>query len=96
MERLGEEWKGMRRDVERILQSCAACQAWTLGKHRFAPLRASRVRLPWQQCQMDFLTSLPETKDGFKYALIWLCIFTDFLLLRKMRTKEAAELAEVS
>ena len=83
----------MKAHVEALLQDCKACQAWTLGKHAFAPLRSSRVRLPWSQLQIDLLTSLPETSDGYKYVLV-ICVFSGFVLLRALRTKQAVEIGE--
>ena len=95
LHRQNDKWPGMKAHVEALLQDCKACQAWTLGKHAFAPLRSSRVRLPWSQLQIDLLTSLPETSDGYKYVLVVICVFSGFVLLRALRTKQAVEIGEV-
>ena len=94
---LGEEWPKMREMVEEVLQNCRPCQAWTQGKHRFAPLldTSAGVRLPWQQLQIDLLTSMLPSEEGWKYILVVVCVFSDFVLLRNLKTKLAREIAEV-
>ena len=93
----GEEWPGMRDMVERVLQNCKPCQAWTQGKHRFAPLldTSKSVRLPWQQVQIDLLTSLGVTSEGWRYVLVWVDVLSDFVILRALKTKSATEIAEI-
>ena len=34
----GQAWRGMGKMVEGALQSCVACQKWTVVKRSFAPL----------------------------------------------------------
>jgi transposase InsO family protein len=93
----GESFPGMWALVEEVLQDCSPCRQWTRAKHRFAPLRdtSPRVRAPMQQVQCDFITSLGRSSDGYVWLLLYLCVFSGFVLLRPMKDKEADSVARV-
>ena len=59
------------------------------------PLRPSRVSKVQERHQVD-LVSMPATIDGdtFKYIMSVIDIFSRFLFLRPLQTKETSEVAE--
>jgi hypothetical protein len=58
-------WPTMRRDVQRIVQRCIACNKakLKLNPHGlYTPLRVPSA--PWKGISMDFVLGLPRTKRG--------------------------------
>ena len=91
----GVSWMGMSRTIKDVCASCRACQSWNSSKQVFHPSRSPRALLPWDQIQLDTITSFAETPspDGSKYILIVTDVFTSFCLLEPMPDKTADTVA---
>ena len=90
----GHTWRGMSEMVERALQSCAACQKWTITKRSFAPLRSIVAQMPWDHVEFDLLTSLPVSVNGDKVLLVWVDLLSSYTILRALPNKSATTLAQ--
>ena len=63
------------------------------NKAPLLPIRASKVQ---EKHQVDLVSmvSMPATIDGYKYIMYVIDIFSPFLFLRLLQTKEASEVKE--
>ena len=63
-------WKNMKRDINRSVQNCVACQKAKVQRHNVTPLQ--QFKLPDQRfysVHCDLVGKLPTTIDGFQYLL---------------------------
>jgi Integrase zinc binding domain len=48
-------WKGIRKDVQDLVQDCEACQRYNYSRHGFHPMRSVNATFPMDHCAMDTL-----------------------------------------
>jgi len=89
-------WRGMARDIEDFVKACVLCQenkphsATKAGKLQLFPCTR-----PWQVVHIDILGPFTRTKHGYRYCLTQIDRFSRFLILSKLRTMQADEVARV-
>jgi len=96
LRRDGVSWMGMSRMIKDICASCRQCQSWNASRAIFHPTRSPRAILPWDQIQLDTITSFaekPSEPDGARYILIITDVFTSFCILEPMLDKSATTVA---
>jgi hypothetical protein len=91
---LGYWWPGLYADAEQTVNSCVPCQRYTIATRRYKPLQTILSSAPWTHVQVDCLTNLPVSEDGYTAMLVILCIFTGFVILRPMVTANQVEVCQ--
>jgi len=63
----GYFWPGMYEEIRQYVTSCVVCQRTKPASSSLsAPLKPLEIpKRPWESVSMDFVTSLPETDDGY-------------------------------
>jgi hypothetical protein len=65
-------WPGQSKDIARFVQNCNSCGRNTVWRSRKQGLLRP-LPIPdriWSEISMDYITDLPETKDGNKHVLV--------------------------
>ena len=93
LEREGVQWKGMVHDCEQAVKACLPCQKFNIGKHGFHPLTPIHASLPWDHVATDTAGPFPQSPQGYKYLLVFVCVCTRFTLLKPLKDKSAAAVA---
>ena len=86
-------WPSMRHDVERVVGHCTACQKYSVRRYGFHPPRSPQAFLPNEWVQLDLL-HFPTSVNGYSYILVYLDLFTSYLVTRALHTSQAAEVAK--
>ena len=93
LRRHAHKWKGMETHVRSHLASCPECQRWNIATKTYIPMRHISSAMPWDHIQFDLITSFDELVFA-KYIMVVVDVFTGFVILRALKTKEASELLE--
>ena len=87
------EWMYLAEDCATVVAKCVGCQA-EKGKLKALPLmptdKGERPFLVWA---IDYITNLPLTVEGYRYLLLMVDVFSKWVELIPMQTKESAEVA---
>jgi len=86
--RRGYLWKGMRRDIKNWIADCVPCALHNQHARGYHPLQSATAQSVWTDVTMDLAMSL-EPAGEWRYLLVAACMFTGFVLLRPLRSKEA-------
>lgn len=88
-------WPKMRDDIQSVIAECDKCARFTVVKRGFHPAAAITAEGPMCHLQLDTSVHLPPTPDGFTVLLVIMCVFTGFVFLRALKSKDAEEIARV-
>jgi hypothetical protein len=77
-----------------VIRECQACQDWTIGKRYFQPRKHITAKLPWDHLQFDLITGSLEEVDGYKAVLVVVDVFTGFVVLKPLKSRDKEELVE--
>lgn len=59
-------WPNMRQDIKEFVSSCESCQRNKSGPGNYGLLQSLPTpNKPWKDISMDFVMSLPKTKNGY-------------------------------
>jgi hypothetical protein len=88
-------WPGMWVYVRAWVLSCSDCRRRKMSRKTQAWLgHVKHITRPWYCVAIDFvLAELPVTKDGFKFCLTVMCVFTRYPFAIPLKSKEPEELA---
>jgi hypothetical protein len=86
-------WKGMRRDCERFIEKCRACQACNVAKVGYHPLQSVEAPTPFDLVSVDLFGPMTTTERGSNYALIVVDVASRFSVLRPLQSKSALDTA---
>lgn len=89
----GHSWPGMRGDCENIARNCVTCQRCNPAPATSNPLTPIDAARPFDHVQIDLVTDLPPSPEGFKYVLVLVDVASKFCLLRPMKDKSASSVA---
>ena len=87
-------WNNMKKDCEKLCSECSACQKYNIVKKGFNPQTSVNATLPMDHIALDTLGPLPISKNGQKYILVVVDIFTRFVFLRAIQDKSAQSIAK--
>jgi hypothetical protein len=87
-------WPGMRKDIMEIISSCDSCSRFVVQRSGFKPSQYITADGPWSHIQMDCLTHLPKSHEGFTAILVMVDVFTGFVLAFPILTTSAKCIAE--
>jgi hypothetical protein len=87
----GYWWPNMRADIEEIIKSCPECQRFTIATRKYKPLQTITTNQPWKHIQIDCLTNLPQTEEGYTALLVVYDVFSGFCIQIPMVTANKYE-----
>lgn len=82
-------WVGMRQQVVQELANCDACTRFTVTQSGFNPAQFIISDAPWNHVQIDTSVHLPAAPGGFTALLVFIDVFTGFVILRPIKTTSA-------
>lgn len=87
---LGFDWKYMRNHVKKYLRECDTCQKnvlrdFEVGCSRFT----TGGKYPFETIGFDHVGPFTGDKDGYKYALLVICIFSRFVDIYPVKNQKA-------
>jgi RNase H-like domain found in reverse transcriptase/Integrase core domain/Chromo (CHRromatin Organisation MOdifier) domain/Integrase zinc binding domain/Retrotransposon gag protein len=87
-------WPGMRRNIQSIVSNCDACARFVVHKSGFKPSQFIAADGPWAHVQVDCITHLPQSHEGYTALVVFVDVFTGFLLCFPIETTSAKCIAE--
>ena len=94
-------WKGMRKEIQEYVRSCAICQRVVSKRHKpYGQLESLPLpSRPWSEISIDFITGIPEARFGFHSVDSILVVVDRYTRMAKFflvsTTINAAELAHL-
>jgi hypothetical protein len=92
IDRQGYWWPQLREDITNEILHCTACQRHSITRHGYAPSQSIFSARPCDHYQMD-LCQLPVSREGWKFCLVVVDVFTGFIMLEPLSNKEAPTVA---
>ena len=87
-------WPGMRQQIQEVIGRCDACARFVVTKAGFKPAQFITAPGPWHHVQFDCVTALPESPEGMTVLLVFIDVFSGFVLCYPIPAKEAKFIAE--
>jgi len=87
-------WPNMRTEIQREVARCDACARFVVRKAGFKPAQFIAAPGPWQHVQFDCSVHLPSSPEGFTTLLVFVDVFSGFVLLFPIETTSAKCVAE--
>ena len=87
LKRNKHNWPHMCHHVRQIVESCSACQRWSIVKRGYNPIRSPLAWWPFDILQYDLTTNVEPTSRGNTTLLIVVCVLTGFTFLRPLPDK---------
>jgi transposase InsO family protein len=88
-------WDGMRKSVKKWIRSCDLCQRRkSLAPNQAGLLQPKMITAPFRMWSMDILGPFKTTKEGNKKVLVLMDVFSRWLELIPLPSKEAEEVAQ--
>ncbi|KAL4123448.1 hypothetical protein QTP88_015626 [Uroleucon formosanum] len=98
LKRLGEQlqWKGMKKDVQKYIKSCASCQRNKSSKKLKIPMAITTTSFrPFQRIFLDIVGRLPTSHRNNSYILTIQDDLTKFLFAFPIENHQANTIAKV-
>ncbi len=87
-------WPGMRQQIQKTISKCDACARFVVVKSGFKPAQFIAAPGPWHHVQFDCKVKLPNSPEGFTTLLVFIDVFSGFVLLFPVKTPSAECIAE--
>ena len=87
-------WPGMRPQIQKAVRKCDACARYVVTKAGFKPAQYIMAPGPWHHVQFDCAVHLPESPEGFTALLVFIDVFSGFVVLYPIKTTSAECVAE--
>ena len=87
-------WPRMRTDIDAELQDCRGCLLQVVKAGGWEPARSVRSMRPCDHWQMDLKVMKNPTKDGYKYLLVIVDVFSGYVIVRPLKLGDAASIAQ--
>ena len=85
-------WPSLRNDLAHHVGNCDSCQRYTIVKKGYHPYQSQQADLPLDLWQLD-LIELPVSRQGYRYGLVIIDLFTSYVITRPLKSKTAEEVA---
>ena len=82
-------------EARNLVAACTACQRFIVTRQGFHPLQPIVANYPMSHMAVDLAGPLPCSPRGNIYLLVLICLFTRFVFLRALPSKEAHIVAAV-
>ncbi len=86
-------WPKIMDDIKRIVKSCRPCQEYTVYSRGFHPQQSVNASLPGDHLMIDLIEMI-ESTDHMHYILNIVDVFTGFVMLYALPSKDAETVAE--
>jgi hypothetical protein len=86
-------WPNIRKDIQNVISNCDACNRFVVVKAGYHPAQYIHATGPWNHIQVDSSVHLPVSPDGYTVLLVVIDVFTGFVILRPLKTNDAASVA---
>jgi transposase InsO family protein len=86
-------WPRMIETANSVTKACIPCCALNPLKSRFKHTLSVESDQPMKHIQIDCITDLPPTAEGYTTILTTVCIFSGFAILTPMKTANAHDVA---
>jgi hypothetical protein len=87
-------WPYMMRDIREVLDGCNLCLKHNIYKRGYHPPGSIHASRPGDHSQVD-VVHMPDSDTGYKYLLVWVDVFTGFVLCRPLKSITAEEVGAV-
>ena len=91
----GFNWPSIAVEARNLVAACTACQRFIVSRQGFHPLQPIVANYPMSHVAVDLAGPLPRSPRGNVYLLVLICLFTRFVFLRALPSKEAQIVAAV-
>ena len=88
-------WPTMREDCEKAARSCVLCQTMNPAPPVHHALTSIDAATPFEHVQIDLVTDLPRSVEGFRHVLVLTDVASKFTILRPLADKSATSVASV-
>ena len=93
IDRKGYWWPGLRQDLAAVVTMCTPCRQYNITKSGYHPARSVDAFLPGDHLMID-LAFFPPSTAGHHYCLVCIDVFSGFLFLKPLKTKDATDIAQ--
>ena len=88
-------WKGLKPSIEKHIKMCYQCQRRNKQVVKYATLHFDIATFPMQFISMDLIGEFhPPTSRKLRYALMVICMLTDYVFCVPLKTKTAEEVIQ--
>jgi transposase InsO family protein len=85
-------WPHIMNDIAQVVKNCRACQEYTICSRGYHPLQSIHASQPGDHWMIDLIEMI-ESTDGMNYILNVVDVFTGFVMLYAIPTKDPDEIA---
>lgn len=89
----GYWWSNMRSDCNKTVSQCHSCLQFSVVRSGFHPLRTIESHLPMDHVAIDLFGPLPTSASGYNFGLVFVDLFTRFVVVRPLSNKLALTVA---
>ena len=86
-------WTNMRKDIEKVVKDCSACQQYGVYKTGFHPLKSILPNSVFEVVSMDMAEIGKTSFQGNNYVLVIVDYFSRFTVLKAVPTKDSYTIA---
>ena len=88
-------WRSMYPSIQKYIEKCTDCETGKGNPKIRAPSTGNVTAMyPFQFIAMDHIPSLPESYKGNTELLIWVCLYTGFVVAKATPNRQATTIAE--
>ena len=91
----GYSWPRMNTDCAEVAKACLTCQRCNNKQPSFEALQPIDAAKPFDHVQIDLVTDLPTSHDGFNHVFVLTDVASKFTLLRPLKDKSAMSIAKI-
>ncbi|CEP14566.1 hypothetical protein, partial, partial [Parasitella parasitica] len=85
----GLHWANVYDEAKKLVSSCPECQKHKISKRGWHPLKNVVSLQPMSHCSVDLAGPLTPTLDGYVYVMVVTDIYTKYIIVRPLKTKES-------
>jgi hypothetical protein len=87
-------WRGMVKDIERIIKLCKQCKEYKVSRVIDHPAKALEILSIFHRIGLDLVFGLPLTPEGYKGLLVIIEFVSKYVWATPIKSKNAEEIAE--
>jgi len=87
-------WRGMIKDIERIIKLCKQCKEYKVARIVDHPAKALEILSIFHRIGIDLVFGLPLTAEGYKGLLVIIEFVSKYVWAAPIKSKNAEEIAE--
>ena len=89
----GHDWRGLHKDMAAFIRKCPQCNRWNAMRARYDAFTPVLAWAPNEHWAVDDagMGSFPMSENGYVGIRVFVCVLTNYVFLRPIRTLESAE-----